>query len=60
MNRINGKPLGDIVPPRGGSGKAAPEKCECNIGMTFEELERTWKGRGGGHGDRKTEEDDEQ
>ncbi len=43
MNRINGKPLGDIVPPRGGSGKAAPEKSECNIGMTFEQLKRTWK-----------------
>ena len=43
MNRINGKPLGDIVPPRGGSGKAAPEKSECNIGMTFEQLEKLWK-----------------
>lgn len=42
MNRTNGKPLGDIVPPRGGSGKAAPEKNECNIGMTFEQLEKTW------------------
>lgn len=42
MNRVNGKPLGDIVPPRGGSGKAAPEKNECNIGMTFEQLEKTW------------------
>ena len=28
MNRVNGKPLGNIVPPRGGSGKAAPEKNE--------------------------------
>lgn len=43
MNRINGKPLGDIVPPRGGSGKAAPEKNECSIGMTFEQLEKLWK-----------------
>ena len=43
MNRVNGKPLGDIVPPRGGSGKAAPENGECNINMTFEQLERTWK-----------------
>lgn len=43
MNRVNGKPLGDIVPPRGGSGKAAPEKNECNIGMTFEQLEKLWK-----------------
>lgn len=42
MNTINGKPVGETVLPEA-RGNINPERCECNINMTFEQLERTWK-----------------
>ena len=42
MNYENSRPIGETVLPEAG-GCTKPERCECNINMTFEQLERTWK-----------------
>lgn len=47
MNYRNGKPLGTTILPGGGGNKVKPENC--TLSMTFEELEKTWKGKGKGH-----------
>ena len=42
MNYENSRPVGATVLPEAG-GRTKPENGECNINMTFEQLERTWK-----------------
>lgn len=48
MNYSNGKPIGEDYSASGrsggpGAGYSHPEKCA--IGMTFEELQETWKSK---------------
>lgn len=42
MNYENSRPVGATVLPEAG-GRTKPDSGECNISMTFEQLERTWK-----------------
>ena len=42
MNYENSRPVGATVLPEAGVS-TKPERCECNIGMTFEQLKRTWR-----------------
>ena len=39
MNMVNGKPVGATVLPEAG-GCTKPDSGECNINMTFEQLEK--------------------
>lgn len=50
MNYENSRPIGETVLPEA-RGNINPERCECNINMTFEQLERTWKKKRGGSDD---------
>lgn len=45
MNYENSRPVGATVLPEAG-GRTKPENGECNIWMTFEQLEKTWRKRG--------------
>ena len=46
MNYSNGKPIGEDYSAggkAGGNGKGYSHPEKCTIGMTFEELRKTWK-----------------